>query len=851
MFLPSLLMTAALAGSNALMGNVAPEMATANAWYECAFLGKTPVQERKLPSLEVKRQDYTPLKFNTSIWGTTPIVIGDRTFKHGLGSHAFSDIAISLPSPGKTFHAFIGVDNNYDTAGVHGSVDFSVKVGDKEIYHSPVLTCGQAPVELNLPLNGATEFSLHIANGGDGDSYDQSDWADAKTILENGKELWLDEMHRVAPPAGFKPGLPFSFTYGGKASAELLPTWEAARGAGVSPARGDEGGRDTRPAREVLTFRDPATGLLVTCETKRYSDFPAVEWLLTFENTGDKPAPVLENVCTWDATAMPASDAKMLLHHSRGSGCAPDDFAPVTSKPAEVDVTLRPDNGRSSDGGALPFFNLDWGSGGAVVAVGWSGQWQAFFKRSGAGVHATAGMQFMKLSLLPGEKIRSPRMLMCFWEGADRFRGHNLFRQLILAHYTPRVDGKIVTPPISMVPAGNELNNSTEENQIGYMDAMKQAGCECFWLDAGWFEGGWPSGAGSWNPRKDHFPNGLAPVGKAAHDRGLGFVLWFEPERVSPGTRIATEHPEFVLHAAGQGEGLFNLGDPKARQWLTDELSRRIGDWGITVYRNDFNIAPLPFWQAADVSPLAGRPAGAEGEGGRGGEADVPRVGITEIRYNEGLYQMWDDLRARHPGLAIDNCSSGGRRIDLETVSRSYPLWRSDLQCGPDPPAASQAHTAGLSLYVPLHSTGLHSWDTYKERSTTTMGVAYFDMRMANGIKVAEARPRIEEIKRLRPFWLGDYYPLIPVNTNEETWCAMQFDRPDLHSGIVYLFRRSESPYPSAELKLHGLDPKATYTVGYIGEKGTQEMKGEKLARLTATVSDAPGSRILTYKRKP
>jgi hypothetical protein len=42
---------------------------------------------------------------------------------------------------------------------------------------------------------------------------------------------------------------------------------------------------------------------------------------------------------------------------------------------------------------------------------------------------------------------------------------------------------------------------------------------------------------------------------------------------------------------------------------------------------------------------------------------------------------MWDELRQRHPKLTIDNCASGGRRIDLETCSRSYPLWRSDTQC--------------------------------------------------------------------------------------------------------------------------------------------------------------------------
>jgi alpha-galactosidase len=61
----------------------------------------------------------------------------------------------------------------------------------------------------------------------------------------------------------------------------------------------------------------------------------------------------------------------------------------------------------------------------------------------------------------------------------------------------------------------------------------------------------------------------------------------------------------------------------------------------------------LPFWQATD-------------------EPDRP--GMAEVGFVEGLYAMWDELRARHPHLAIDHCASGGRRIDLETVRRSYAL---------------------------------------------------------------------------------------------------------------------------------------------------------------------------------
>jgi len=51
------------------------------------------------------------------------------------------------------------------------------------------------------------------------------------------------------------------------------------------------------------------------------------------------------------------------------------------------------------------------------------------------------------------------------------------------------------------------------------------------------------------------------------------------------------------------------------------------------------------------------------------------------------LCAFWDDLLRRHPHLIIDNCASGGRRMDLETMSCSVPLWRTDF---PGDPLAKQ-----------------------------------------------------------------------------------------------------------------------------------------------------------------
>ena len=97
---------------------------------------------------------------------------------------------------------------------------------------------------------------------------------------------------------------------------------------------------------------------------------------------------------------------------------------------------------------------------------------------------------------------------------------------------------------------------------------------------------------------------------------------------------------------------------------------------------------------------------------------------MTEIRYIEGLYAFWDALHEQHPGLLIDNCASGGRRLDLETISRSAALWRSDFQCRPDfNPAGMQGQTYGLSSWIPLSAAVTRRSDAYRFRSGLGVGV--------------------------------------------------------------------------------------------------------------------------------
>lgn len=566
-----------------------------------------------------------------------------------------------------------------------------------------------------------------------------------------------------------------------------------------------------------------------------WDDFAAVEMTGVLENVGASPSALLSEIMTVDVELGPVV-GQLVVHHSRGSTCEATDFMPLTTPLADGQgLDLAPLNGRSSNG-TLPFFNLAWEGGGVVVGIGWSGQWHARIEQRGEKVCLRIGQEHTNLRLLPGERIRTPKVLLVFYEGEEYQCGNNVLRQCLLAHYCPRYHGQLFLPPVTHNTwfVYNEGNETTEENQLATIQRLARLnlGTEVFWLDAGWFEGGWPHGVGSWVPRADHFPRGLKPLGDAAHRNGMKFCVWFEPERVAPDSRIAREHPEFVLQGpvnwTGAHDGLFNLGNPEARQYLIGLISSAIAEGGIDIYRNDFNIDPLEFWRAAD---------------------EPGREGITEIRYVEGLYEMWAELIRRHPGLMIDNCASGGRRIDLETCSLSIPLWRSDTQCGQQPrPVWDQVQTSGLTRYVPLNSAGVWAYDQYNFWSVATAGVNHCPNITAPDFDVAELRERVNELLRWRKYWLGNFWALTPVTLSDEDWCAWQLHLPETGEGIIFAFRRAHAP-EVLELRPREIEEHANYEVHDQETHETMFVSGADFAHVRARVKEAPGVAIMTYQR--
>ena len=835
-----LLPTLAAAAEDRLAG----ETGRAHRWAATAFGPPRVVKQAHRPApetcrLTVLHKSHTVLAGRT-VWNK-PLKLGDRVYQHGVFMDAPAAVRVSLAQPAVEFTATVGIDNNQSTQGSpdSGSARFHVVVGGKRVFSTPVLKVRSEPARVKVPLDGAQEFVLEVDDGGNGRSHDQCTWADAAVKLDDGSVCRLDECS-LSGWRGNPSTAPFSFTFGGKPSCELLPSWE--HSAKTETAGG--------ALRRVVSYQDPKTGLLIECHLTTYSDAPGVDWVFYLSNTGTEPTPIIEQFMPLDTATLLGDDlprGSVTLRWSNGDGCTAASFLPHD----ETLATDRPRafGARSSDTSCFPFFNVKGPDGGWILAVGWTGGWTAEFVHRGTGELAVrAGMQSTHFRLEPGERVRTPRILLMPYLGEEMIDGHNRFRRMMLKHYVQRRQGKPAEPPVACNGTAGlwyraqrdkkPLGRLSEATELALIPRIARVGCEAYWMDAYWFPQPWGSNGGNWYPRPEDFPRGLRPLGDAAHAQGMTFVLWFAPFFVRDNTKWAKEVPQFV-HGGGHGRGgVWKAGDPEARRFLTDFLSKRIDDWGIDVYREDFGIGSPP-------------------------EEGPERIGIAEMRHVEGFYRVWSDLLKRHPHLLIDNCCGGGRRIDLETSKLAFTLWRSDFndvgqglkgpKNWPLMAQADQVMVTGLSLYVPFHAGPIWTGEPYCFRSAMTSGIVLYNDFDGPWFAEERLRQAIAELKPLRPLFQGDLYPLLPLTTSQADWYAYQLDRPDLKRGCVLVFRRPEADDDAPQLELRGIDPAATYLVSITGETYDQApatpMSGQELSRLKVPIDSKPGSALVRYER--
>lgn len=630
-----------------------------------------------------------------------------------------------------------------------------------------------------------------------------------------------------------KPQLPFSFIYGGKPSSALLPTL---------PVKREKMAVEMDKSRRFeLRMADHETGLEIRCAAVQYADFPVVEWIVYFKNTGVQNLPILENIQGLNTTFLSEKSGEFAINGIRGDSCSMDSFMPYRIELGvnEAHSFAPAASGKSSDGQTgWPYFNLQLPDGGVILAVGWPGQWAASFTRIAQNsVQIVAGQELTRISLRPGEEVRSPSITLLFWRGQSVVDAQNLWRRWYIAHILPRISGN-PQPPVTQIQV------DASEADIGYVQKFLDAGIhpDICWRDAGgagtWYQnsgspytGGdaWLN-TGTWNIDPAKYPKGFKPFSDWAHSRGMQFLLWFEPERVGdPASWLATKHPEWMLPGTSHG-ALLNLGDPAARNWLTDHLDSMIKAQGIDWYREDMNGGgPLSAWRKNDAPD---------------------RQGMTENLYIQGHLAFWDELRRRNPMLKIDSCASGGRRNDLETMRRAVPLLRSDFQWPQMPQVVegNQCHTYGLSSWLPFQGTGVYLYDAYSFRSFYLTG---FGMGTLTPENAPAQKQAYTECARVAPYMLGDYYPLTPYSIKSDSWIAWQFDRTLQGDGLIQAFRRPDCNDSSMTLVLNGIDPNSRYEVTDIDHPKPRLIPGSALAQkgLNIEISVKPGAALIIYRK--
>jgi alpha-galactosidase len=646
---------------------------------------------------------------------------------------------------------------------------------------------------------------------------------------------------------------PFSFEYDGHPGAKSLQRW----------ARSSKTRQLDKTRKEyTVTWRDPGTDLEVRYVTVEYSDFPVVEWTVYLKNQGRTDTPILSNIQALDIALQHPIKEDLSLHYIDGDGI-PTGFAPrLKSLGPGTTLQFSPDGGRPTSG-SFPYYNLEWSGQGMIVVVGWTGQWASSFVRDQDGtLRIMAGQELTHLKLHAGEEIRTPMIVQLFWRGGDWIDAQNLWRRWMRAHNTPKPGGKDVTPILAASTAGFggpnysiELDNQSDQDLLIRKYADERLKLNYWWMDIyNSSTNFWMSDpiygssgqylAGSWNADPKNYPNGLRAVSEYAHSRGMGLIVWYEPEHVWPGYQFFKEHPNWLLSAPSdqasrkainQGIPLgyrrvLNLGNPDTANWLIEAFSQTLKKEQINVYRQDFNIEPLVFWRNSDATD---------------------RQDITENLYVQGYLRLWDGLLSRDPTLLIDNCASGGRRNDIESLRRSVPLWRRDDSGNP---VVEQNHTYGLALWVPYFGSGIARTDAYAFRSVLGSSlVASWDLREKK-YDFDNLRILTAEFWRTATYFVADYYPLTPFHSGTENWIAWQFNRPEQGDGIVQAFFRDENNNqvePPPSLRLRGLNPAALYQVTDVDAATPNTMSGRALMHkgLQVKFLTKPAAVVFTYRR--
>jgi alpha-galactosidase len=195
----------------------------------------------------------------------------------------------------------------------------------------------------------------------------------------------------------------------------------------------------------------------------------------------------------------------------------------------------------------------------------------------------------------------------------------------------------------------------TEEKELPMIAAAAEAGCEYFVIDAGWYADlheDWSPTIGSWQPSRSRWPRGLKFVLDQIRQAGMIPGLWLEPEVAGAKSLLAQKPDNWFFVRHGQrvlknSRFLLDFRNPEVRAYLDQVIARLVDDYGIGYVKMDYNVDSL-----------------------QGTELNADSFGQGLLEHNRAHLAWLDSILNRYPDLIIENCGSGGGRMDYAMLSR-------------------------------------------------------------------------------------------------------------------------------------------------------------------------------------
>lgn len=603
-------------------------------------------------------------------------------------------------------------------------------------------------------------------------------------------------------------------------------------------------------------------GLEVKTVWKKFEKQGVIWWTNYFTNTSDRETGIISELfdgdITFDMDPDPVPVRKnrqstweyetFQLIETKGGDGTYDDYLPLPTRLWENSNEFKSNckAGRSALGRA-PYFDLNRKDEGALIAVGWSGQWHAFTKRNHDSVRFRCGIENTNFKMLPGESFRTASVAVLFYD-KGRDEAHNRWRSFMREIGPLGGKGRGENIPFSAIMWGGIPTDELLRRWKQLLDDKKFPFETC-WIDAGWYEPlremttadqsrVWPL-IGKWEVNKFYHPDEYRDFVKFLHDRNKTFMVWFEPERVNRLCCVWTD--QLLVPGADRNDNIIALNQDNVREQIIKRFGDLIESMGVDIYRQDYNIAPEEWWRTNETED---------------------RKGMIEILYINNLYRYWDALLARFPHLLIDNCAGGGHRNDIELLSRAVPMWRSDFQCIWDVlPEGNQIQTESSANWIPYTGLGygptlgdLYSWRSAYASGITVRTWEHVDPEWEVGASNEPfdwAKKYFDEYMSVRDYFSKDYYPLLPPSKENTTWQASQYIDPDTEKGIVIAYRRAMCPCETVHLEVKGFNPEKTYVftdedTGKMFRKSGKELLSEgiditlKEKRSSALIKFAP-----------